>query len=174
MARPDPFFCRATTDRLDYCRLSRAVSNISRPLTQTDNKRPFEAGQELIIRVREGLTKRIYDHATSSRDSETTLSPEDLAAPLPLKAWSEGPYGHQTYFGEDFNTLLLVAGGSGVSYSLSSALDLVRRARAMHHGVEDAEVAIATKRLSFLWMVKKPGELPTCPGPSRRSLVAVC
>lgn len=65
--------------------------------------------------------------------------------------------GHEKYLGEDFNTLLLVAGGSGVSYTLSNAMDLVRRARAMHLGSKDKTIAIAVKRLSFLWMVKKPG-----------------
>lgn len=124
--------------------------------------------------MREGLTKRIYDFVTASRDSEASMSPEELAAPHPLPAWSEGPYGHQTYFGEDYNTLLLVAGGSGVSYALSSALDLVRRARASYLGATESGIAIATKRLSFVWIVKKPGELPTCPTLFRQSLVAVC
>lgn len=65
--------------------------------------------------------------------------------------------GHEKYLGEDYNTLMLVAGGSGVSYTLSNALDLVRRARAMHVGSDSKTVAIATRRLSFVWMVKFPG-----------------
>lgn len=149
------------------------MSNISRPLTQTDNKRPFQANQELIIRVREGLTRRIYNVASkparsdstlsrrSATDSERTLpaTSDEGKEGTPIRAWSEGSYGHETYFGEDFNTLMLVAGGSGVSYSLSLALDLVRRARAMHHGSEDKSVSIATTRLSFVWMVKKPEQV---------------
>lgn len=42
------------------------------------------------------------------------------------------PEGHEKHLGEDHNTLLLVAGGSGVSYTLSNSLNLVRRTRAMH------------------------------------------
>jgi hypothetical protein len=66
--------------------------------------------------------------------------------------------GHEKHLGEDYNTLMLIAGGSGVSYTLSNSIDLVRRARAMHIGSESKTIAIATKRLSFVWMVKKPGE----------------
>jgi hypothetical protein len=70
--------------------------------------------------------------------------------------------GHEKYLGEDYNTLMLVAGGSGVSYTLSNAMDLVRRARAMHIGSEDKTIAIATRRLQFVWMVKKPGMYLAC------------
>lgn len=165
---------RELLGRIPLSRVLRLVSNISRPLTQTDNKRPFQANQELIIRVREGLTKKIFKVASeaaprtnstlsnsSAADSERTLpgTSDELKEGTPIRAWSEGSYGHETYFGEDFNTLMLVAGGSGVSYALSSALDLVRRARAMHHGSEDKSISLATKRLSFVWMVKKPEQV---------------
>jgi len=60
--------------------------------------------------------------------------------------------------GEDYDTLVLVSAGSGVSYCLSNALDIVRRARAMHSKAGDRNIAVATKRLSFIWVVKKPGK----------------
>lgn len=137
------------------------ISNISRPLTQMDNHRPKESTQELLIRVREGMTKKVFEHGMGGKDEEMKMEGKEInkpRAPVPIKAWSEGPYGHEKYLGEDYNTLLLVAGGSGVSYTLANAMDLVRRARAMHLGSDDKSVAIATKRLSFLWMVKKPGK----------------
>jgi len=55
--------------------------------------------------------------------------------------------------------LLLIAGGSGASYTLSIALDLVRRARAMHLGSPDKSVNIATKRLSFVWVIKREDQI---------------
>lgn len=67
------------------------------------------------------------------------------------------PDGHEQYLGEDYDTLVLVAGGSGVSYALSSAMDIVRRARAMHDGKAHKSLGITTNRLSFIWTVKKPG-----------------
>jgi len=148
--------------------------------------RPREATQEFLIRVREGMTKKVYEVGAHSQDEEATLDGrEDKSArypmePVPIKAWTEGPCkwdlldgggyealdadryaptdGHEKYLGEDFNTLLLVAGGSGVSYTLSTSMDLVRRARAMYVGSDCKTIAVATKRLSFVWMVKTPGE----------------
>lgn len=65
--------------------------------------------------------------------------------------------GHEKFLGEDYDTLVLVSAGSGVSYCLSNALDIVRRAKAMHSQSGDRKIAVATKRLSFIWVVKKPG-----------------
>ena len=123
-----------------------------------DDKRPDEAKQELLIRVREGLTKHLFEKATSAGDDETAVDGKGFPRePVPIRAWTEGPYGHEKYLGEDHNTLLLVAGGSGVSYTLSNSLNIVRRAQAMYLGSECKTIAVATKRLHFLWMVKKPG-----------------
>lgn len=65
--------------------------------------------------------------------------------------------GHESYLGEDYSTLVLVTGGSGVSFALSNAQDIVRRKRAMHLGNASRGIAIATERLSFIWMVKSAG-----------------
>jgi len=121
--------------------------------------------------------------ALSSRDDETAVDGRGFPRePVPIKAWTEGPCeffssvslvfqdgtdlrrvapsdGHEKYLGEDHNTLVLVAGGSGVSYTLSNSLDIVRRARAMHLGSDSKKLSVATKRLHFLWMVKKPEQV---------------
>lgn len=71
---------------------SLAVSNISRPLEQGDNKRPFESQQELLIRVRGGLTKHLLQTAMSSQDDETAVDGKGFPRePVPIKAWTEGP-----------------------------------------------------------------------------------
>jgi ferric-chelate reductase len=162
------------------------VSTASRSLTQADNQRPRLAEQELIIRVREGMTRRIFDlgNSTAKDVKEASGQATYPKASVPIRAWTEGPCeckvispvvlgilrlitrtsssmidGHQKYLGEDYNTLLLIAGGSGVSYTLSIALDLVRRARAMHLGSPDKSVNIATKRLSFVWVIKREEQI---------------
>lgn len=89
----------------------------------------------------------------SPRD-ETDFVASRLFPPLLLS-----PDGHEKYLGEDHNTLVLVAGGSGVSYTLSNSLDIVRRARALHLGSDSKKLSVATKRLHFLWMVKKPEQV---------------
>ncbi|KAL7411891.1 hypothetical protein BDY24DRAFT_342513, partial [Mrakia frigida] len=135
------------------------VSNISRPLEQGNNNRPFESQQELLIRVRGGLTKHLFETASGSHDDETAVDGKGFPRePVPIRAWTEGPCGCLLP-GVDHNTLVLVAGGSGVSYTLSNSLDIVRRARAMHMGSDSKRLSIATKRLHFLWMVKKPEQV---------------
>lgn len=69
------------------------MSNISRPLDQADNARPKESTQELIIRVREGLTKRIYKLGATAKDDETIVEGKASGRkePVPMKAWTEGP-----------------------------------------------------------------------------------
>jgi hypothetical protein len=168
------------------------VSNISRPLEQANNRRPAEATQELIIRVREGLTRKIFEHASGHREEGNEDAGSVWGTDVPIKAWTEGPCaslpllhfplinrtlladilarllsdsrppdGHEQYLGEDYATVVLVSGGSGVSYALSNAMDLVRRKRAMHLGHTSPGVAIATERLSFIWMVKTAREHPS-------------
>jgi hypothetical protein len=75
-----------------------------------------------------------------------------------LKDNADMPDGHEKHLGEDYDTLVLISAGSGVSYCLSNALDIVRRAKAMHSRAGDRKIAVATKRLSFIWAVKKPGK----------------
>jgi hypothetical protein len=70
------------------------------------------------------------------------------------------PDGQQKHLGEDYNTLVLIAGGSGVSYTLAIALDLVRRARAMvEAGNQTKSLNIATKRVTFVWVIKRSNQI---------------
>lgn len=76
------------------------VSNIPHPLTQTDNERPFESTQELIIRVREGLTKKIFEHAQRhGKDDETRIEGREghLGQDVPIYACTEGPCGSLSF-----------------------------------------------------------------------------
>ncbi len=78
---------------------------------------------------------------------------------LSIKLTTIQPDGHEKYLGEDYDTLCLIAGGSGVTYVLSNAMDIVRRARAMHLGYTEKGIAIATKRLHFVWVVKVASQI---------------
>lgn len=150
-----------------------SVCSIDKPLTQTSSTSNRISTAVLLIRVRAGLTKRLFDLTTG--DIENTISPcatlTDTSPELKSKpfypsavispVWLEGPYGNLSHL-DYYQTLLLVAGGSGVSFTLPIMLDLVRRARSMHLGVnqdsekfEFNEDSIATERLTFVWIVKK-------------------
>jgi hypothetical protein len=114
--------------------------------------------QTMIIRVREGLTRRLFALPPSSPPTPTAY--------LPGTVWTEGPYGNQQYL-DFYATLVLVAGGSGVSFTLPVMMDIVRRARGMwdatqrENGTGDAKEwngdAVATLRLTFIWIIKKQG-----------------
>jgi len=70
------------------------VCNISRPLDQGNNDRPFESTQELLIRVRGGATRQLYKKAISGGggDEESTSGlTKGKRQPVPIEAWSEGP-----------------------------------------------------------------------------------
>lgn len=54
-----------------------------------------------------------------------------------------------------FQTLMLVSGGSGVTFTLPLMLDIVRRARSMHLG--HPELSVATSRLTWIWTIREEG-----------------
>jgi hypothetical protein len=58
-----------------------------------DMHRPREATQELLIRVREGMTKKVYEVGMQAKDMETNIGDkaEYPKEPVPIKAWTEGP-----------------------------------------------------------------------------------
>lgn len=133
-------------------------------MLETSSKSPRISEAVLLIRVRAGLTRRLYDLTLG--DIETNLSPcatltdNDLATRhLPRypsatvnPVWLEGAYGKEANL-DYYQTLLLVAGGSGVSYTLPLMLDYVRRARAMKLGFSND--SLATERITFVWILKK-------------------
>jgi hypothetical protein len=56
--------------------------------------RPREATQELLIRVREGMTKKVYELGMQAKDDETSIGDKAQQypkQPVPIKAWTEGP-----------------------------------------------------------------------------------
>jgi ferric-chelate reductase len=88
-----------------------------------------------LIRGREGFTGRLREHA---RDKKTATVP----------AFVDGPYGCPPDLTQ-YSTCILIAGGSGVSYTLPLLLDLVSKARAKNSLV---------RRVVFLWAVRNSGE----------------
>jgi len=129
----------------------------------------------LIIRVRGGFTRKLWLWATGElqaderqrnllslppateralerwqrRLSRRVVDADAVLSKYPFRAlpltYTEGPYGRRCRFGDDYETLVLFAGGSGVSFALPIILDIVRRARAMTLG-KCAE-AVVTQRI---------------------------
>ncbi|KAK4698578.1 hypothetical protein P7C70_g7694, partial [Phenoliferia sp. Uapishka_3] len=134
-----------------------SVCSIDKPMTQVSDERPKHSRVVLLVRVREGLTRCLYDLAMgdvekNERSHAVGRFPKATLSPC----WAEGPYGNLSHL-DYYQTVLLVAGGSGVSFTLSVMQDIVRRARSMSLG--HSEVAVATERLTFVWVIKKQEDM---------------
>ena len=66
---------------------------------QTDNTRPKLAEQELIIRVRQGMTRRIFDlgNVVDKDQQERSGRPTYPKESVRIRAWTEGPCGYRAH-----------------------------------------------------------------------------
>ncbi|CAO1623024.1 unnamed protein product [Sympodiomycopsis kandeliae] len=90
----------------------------------------------LLIRVRNGFTRRLYDCIQSGR---------------PLKLLVYGPFSPTVSFQSDYETMVLFAGGAGVSWSLPLLLLLCRRATQRRSVV---------KQIIWIWCVPSRDCIP--------------
>ena len=92
---------------------------------------------EFVLSSNAGFTRDVHDYAVKYPGAR-------------LRASIDGPYGNcvnpMTY-----DTVVMIAGGSGASYPLSLALDMERRAG-----------ADARQRIVFVWIVRDQGTAPAC------------
>jgi hypothetical protein len=136
--------------------------------------------QELIVRVQKGLTLQLYQLAKGQAGTESQQ--------VEVDAWTEGPYGSLLRFGEEYQTLLLVAGGAGVSFTVSllheSAMGdslvisfpsclvscprailpsmLIPRADIVRRAnlmQRQPDQAVLTERLTFVWIVRNEQQI---------------
>ncbi|KAI9056559.1 hypothetical protein FKP32DRAFT_1585671 [Trametes sanguinea] len=110
------------------------IASIPTALDGTDG--PAEKDVVFLIRGRRGFTGRLREHAERSGFTR-------------VPAFVDGPYGCPPDLSR-YSTCILVAGGSGVSYTLPLLLDLVHRARA---GTSDV------RRVIFVWAVRESDHL---------------
>ncbi|KAI0091940.1 ferric reductase NAD binding domain-containing protein [Irpex rosettiformis] len=107
------------------------IASIPNKLDGTEAAFGEEKDVTFIIRGREGFTGKLREHAKS-----------DKTATVP--AFIDGPYGCPPDLTR-YSTSILVAGGSGVSYTLPLLLDIVSKARAGNSAVH---------RVIFVWSVR--------------------
>lgn len=98
----------------------------------TDNKLEF------IIRAHRGGTRRLFRHAS------------ELLPPTGSKAvFVDGPYGRMRPL-EQFDTVVLIAGSTGATFTIPLLRDLVRRSQ---------EGILVTRKVKFVWVVKSRGQV---------------
>ena len=90
------------------------------------------------LRVTEGLCK--------SKDNDWDMS-------VPIQVMIDGPYGGSSVDLGQYETALLLSGGSGITFTLGLLDDIVGRcAKLRRHGGE------RTRRIEFVWCIRSFGE----------------
>jgi predicted ferric reductase len=92
---------------------------------------------ELVVSAQDGFTKDLLVFASQNPGQK-------------LRASCDGPYGNVPKFSA-FNHVILIAGGSGASYTFGIALDIVRK----------AESSTIKPIIHFIWVIQEHSELPS-------------
>ncbi|KXN81188.1 Ferric/cupric reductase transmembrane component 1 [Leucoagaricus sp. SymC.cos] len=100
----------------------------------TINTGSGQSDLRFFIRVHKGATKRLFDSIERERDVKVLL---------------DGPYSSPPLL-VGYDTVLLVAGGSGISFTLPLFLDLIQRSKLS---------GCACRRLTFAWTVRNLGHV---------------
>ncbi|KAI9656690.1 MAG: hypothetical protein M1831_004600 [Alyxoria varia] len=101
---------------------------------------PSEYGEEyrdmvLVFRPFGGFTKKVLDTALEKGPWHS------------YRAFIDGPYGGVHRSLEAFDTIILIAGGSGITALISHLLDLIKRMR---------DGKAVTKKIHIIWALKRP------------------
>ncbi|KAI5117834.1 hypothetical protein M0805_003311 [Coniferiporia weirii] len=105
-----------------------------------------EVDLKLIIRARTGFTRRLYDY-TVRASSEAPLSNEALECRV--SAYIDGPYGSPPSV-NTYPNVILIAGGSGISYTLPVLLDIARQKK---------DRLSVCRRVLFLWFIREQAHI---------------
>lgn len=111
----------------------------SHPFTITSL--PSDSSLEFIVRAHEGATRRLFSHASEA------LPPISDASKTVI---IDGPYGCMREM-EQFDTVVLLAGGTGASFITPLLRDLVRRKK--------ERLPTVTRKARLVWVVKGRGQI---------------
>lgn len=92
---------------------------------------------ELVIAAYDGFTNDLHDYAVKNPGAS-------------LRASIDGPYGALPNFGKVADKVILIAGGSGASFTFGVALDMIKKLP------ESSKLSI-----DFIWTVREPGNSPS-------------
>jgi ferric-chelate reductase len=107
-----------------------------------------------ILRAYEGATKRLLRAAPEGPHSSASSSAEveqgKSAPPQSYLALIGGPYGSSHKDFACFDTVVLIAGATGVTFTMSVLLDLAKRAAAQERGRR-----LPLRAVHFVWVIQK-------------------
>jgi ferric-chelate reductase len=100
-----------------------------------------------IVKTKNGFTKCLWEGA--SRAATITIESKEQAAAYREKhtVLVDGPYGGSNPDFAAFDTLVLIAGSTGVTFTIAQLLDIAYRASTLQK--------LPVRRLEFIWIVKK-------------------
>lgn len=103
---------------------------------------PSDGNMHLYIRCREGLSQRVYEKAAASLIAQQQLS---------LSVHLEGIYGAKHHSFTNFDVVLLIASGVGITFTIPILQELVQKAKILQQG------NCRCHRIGFVWVVKHRG-----------------
>ena len=112
---------------------------------------PEDGHMEFLIKRRKGTTKRFFAHAEKYQN--LPLSMTDIPASSKVLALIDGPYGHMRPL-RQFDSILLVAGGSGSTFTVPLMRETVARWKDENSSTWNILGGAATKYIRFIWVIK--------------------
>ena len=115
------------------------------------------AGRSIVLgaRVMGDWTRALHKYASAERKRISLEKSEkvDAAVPVPVYVMIDGPYGGCSLDLGEYESVLLVAGGAGVTFTLGLLDDLV--GRIVRHQRARGE---RTRRVEFAWAIRSFGK----------------
>ncbi|KAL4898752.1 metalloreductase [Aspergillus ambiguus] len=121
---------------------------------------PDDNKMEFLVRAEKGGTRRFFRYASKSHNilGSTDASPVQKSRTV----FIDGPYGTIRPL-QQFDSVVLIAGGMGITYTLPCLRDIVSRWKTECSRDSPTKTRLATtKRLRFVWVVKSRAQLSWC------------
>jgi ferric-chelate reductase len=126
----------------------------SHPATIASIPTSHDGDLVFLLKSHGGFTKRILDSCSTlslshdpSTKPETTSSPAVQAKQKAYRAFIDGPYGASHANFASFDTVVLIAGSTGITFILPLLLDIAYRAA-------EQKQKLPVHRIEVIWMVK--------------------
>jgi ferric-chelate reductase len=121
----------------------------SHPATIASNPSSHSGNLVFILKGHKGFTSRLLKSVTNSTTSllptKEESAPRQTSAPSTYVALIDGPYGGSHSDFCSFDTVFLISGSTGITFTLPILLDIAARAQ---------KARLPVKRVTFLWIVK--------------------
>jgi ferric-chelate reductase len=125
----------------------------SHPATIASTPTSHNGDLLFILKAQKGFTKNLLESANSSTGSLLPGTKEEMATQQRTHVtFIDGPYGASQGDFACFDTVLLIAGSTGVTFTLPILLDLARRAN-------EQSRKLPVRRVEFVWIIRNASHI---------------